>query len=186
MKRSWLRFPIPRHPRLFAAFKGPRWSTKRGGIDLISKGRRICAPPKSRVAEETHSVTSRHVLYGEPPTPECFWMSGSCDGVPHPANDRAKTANSKARKRRIFTSQIVIANEPIMVRSILMSIQVGGKTRRFSKVWDHPANKRKALFLSSWNCSIARVGEGETDFKILSAKPIREKMFRGASSLRFV
>ena len=59
-------------------------------------------------------------------------------------------------------------------------------TRRFSKVWDHPANKRKALFLSSWNCSIARVGEGETDFKILSAKPIREKMFRGASSLRFV
>ncbi len=91
-------------------------------------GRRICAPPKSRVAEETHSVTSRHVLYWEPPTPECFWMSGSCDGVPHPANDRAKTANSKARKRRIFTSQLVIANEPIMVRSILMSIQVGGKT----------------------------------------------------------
>ena len=59
-------------------------------------------------------------------------------------------------------------------------------SRQFSKVWDHPANKRKALFLSSWNCSIARVGEGETDFKILSAKPIREKMFRGASSLRFV
>jgi hypothetical protein len=50
----------------------------------------------------------------------------------------------------------------------------------------HAANKRKALFLSSWNCSIARVGEGETDFNILSAKPIREKMFRGASSLRFV
>jgi len=108
--------------------KGPRWSTKKGGIDLIAKGRRICAPPKSRVAKETHSVTSRHVLYGEPPTPECFWMSGSCDGVPHPANDRAKTANSKARKRRIFTSQLVIANEPIMVRSILKSIQVGGKT----------------------------------------------------------
>jgi hypothetical protein len=59
-------------------------------------------------------------------------------------------------------------------------------SRRFSKVWDHAANKRKALFLSSWNCSIARVGEGETDFNILSAKPIREKMFRGASSLRFV
>ena len=59
-------------------------------------------------------------------------------------------------------------------------------TRRFSKVWDHAANKRKALFLSSWNCSTARVGEGETDFNILSAKPIREKMFRGASSLRFV
>jgi hypothetical protein len=58
--------------------------------------------------------------------------------------------------------------------------------RRFSKVWDHAANKRKALFLSSWNCSIARVGEGEMDFNILSAKPIREKMFRGASSLRFV
>ena len=110
--------------------KGPRWSTKKGGIDLIAKGRRICAPPKSRVAKETHSVTSRHVLYGEPPTPECFWMSGSCDGVPHPANDRAKTANSKARKRRIFTSQLVIANEPIMVRSILMSIQVGGKMRQ--------------------------------------------------------
>ena len=33
--------------------KGPRWSTKKGGIDLIAKGRRICAPPKSRVAEET-------------------------------------------------------------------------------------------------------------------------------------
>ena len=65
-------------------------------------------------------------------------------------------------------------------------IQKAKQTRRFSKVWDHPANKRKALFLSSWNCSIARVGEGETDFKILSAKPIREKMFRGASSLRFV
>jgi hypothetical protein len=60
------------------------------------------------------------------------------------------------------------------------------RARRFSKVWDHAANKRKALFLSSWNCSIARVGEGETDFNILSAKPIREKMFRGASSLRFV
>ena len=60
------------------------------------------------------------------------------------------------------------------------------RPRRFSKVWDHAANKRKALFLSSWNCSIARVGEGETDFNILSAKPIREKMFRGASSLRFV
>jgi len=37
--------------------------------------------------------------------------------------------------------------------------------RRFSKVWAHAANKRKALFLSSWNCSIARVGEGETDFQ---------------------
>ena len=49
------------------------------------------------------------------------------------------------------------------------------RPRRFSKVWDHPANKRKALFLSSWNCSIARVGEGETDFKILSAKPIKGK-----------
>ena len=60
------------------------------------------------------------------------------------------------------------------------------QSRQFSKVWDHAANKRKALFLSSWNCSIARVGEGETDFNILSAKPIREKMFRGASSLRFV
>jgi hypothetical protein len=58
-------------------------------------------------------------------------------------------------------------------------------TRRFSKVWDHAANRCKALFLSSWNCSIARVGEGETDFNILSAKPISEKMFRGASSLRF-
>jgi hypothetical protein len=63
---------------------------------------------------------------------------------------------------------------------------VAEATRRFSKVWDHAANKRKALFLSSWNCSIARVGEGETDFNILSAKPIREEMFRGASSLRFV
>ena len=61
-----------------------------------------------------------------------------------------------------------------------------GVARQFSKVWDHAANKPKALFLSSWNCSIARVGEGETDFNILSAKPIREKMFRGASSLRFV
>ncbi|MGO9442221.1 MAG: hypothetical protein ACLPXM_16915, partial [Terriglobales bacterium] len=50
------------------------------------------------------------------------------------------------------------------------SVSEGGPVaRRFSKVWDHPANKRKALFLSSWNCSIARVGEGETDFKILSA-----------------
>jgi hypothetical protein len=29
------------------------------------------------------------------------------------------------------------------------------------KIWDHPANKRKALFLSSWNSSIARVGEAE-------------------------
>jgi hypothetical protein len=30
------------------------------------------------------------------------------------------------------------------------------------------------------------VGEGETDFRILRAKPIREKTFRGASSLLFV
>ena len=66
------------------------------------------------------------------------------------------------------------------------AVMTNDPPRRFSKVWDHAANKRKALFLSSWNCSIARVGEGETDFNILSAKPIREKMFRGASSLRFV
>jgi len=39
------------------------------------------------------------------------------------------------------------------------------------------------LFLSSWNRSITRVEEGETDFRILSAKPIREKMFRGAPPL---
>jgi hypothetical protein len=33
---------------------------------------------------------------------------------------------------------------------------------------------------------MARVGEGEMDFRILSANPIREKMFRGALSLRLV
>jgi len=56
-------------------------------------------------------------------------MSGSCDGVPHPANDRAKTANSTARNRRICTSQL--ANEPMIIRSIYFrSIQVGGKVLR--------------------------------------------------------
>ena len=32
---------------------------------------------------------------------------------------------------------------------------------------------------------MARVGEGETDFRILRANPIREKILRGALSLRF-
>ena len=122
MRRKLLKLGVPQ--------RDPDGQQKREELISEQKGDAFVRRQSPGLRKKTHSVTSRHILYGEPPTPERFWMSGSCDGVPHPANDRAKTANSKARKRRIFTSQLVIANEPIMVRSILMSIQVGGKMRQ--------------------------------------------------------
>jgi hypothetical protein len=45
----------------------------------------------------------------------CF--GGSCDGVPHAPNDRAKTVNNKAKMRRINTSPGFMVNEPTVVRS---------------------------------------------------------------------
>jgi hypothetical protein len=47
-------------------------------------------------------------LYSGDISEEADLDGGVCDGVPHAPNDRAKTANSKAKKRRMNTSPVSI------------------------------------------------------------------------------
>ena len=55
-------------------------------------------------------------------------MSGSCDGVPQAANDKAKTASSTANKR----PPLFIANEPT---SPLNSVTYPNKSRKQDAWW---------------------------------------------------